>query len=71
MNLSELTSITSLSLNETCLKQGSNVALRCNIQGFPRPRITFKLDNEIIIPGTRNFGEYVLEFYDQVRTSTA
>ena len=56
-------------LNEECLKEGSDVFLHCSIRGFPRPDIEFQLNGVTIIPGNGNFKNYVLEFYDQVRTN--
>ena len=60
-------SITSLILNETCLKEGSTVALRCNVLGFPRPMIQFRVNDTLITPKEGDFENFVLEFYDQVR----
>lgn len=59
-------SIIDLTLNETCLKEGSNAAICCNIQGFPRPTIQFQLDDQTVIPGATEFENYVLEYYNQV-----
>ena len=59
-------SIIDLTLNETCLKEGSNAAIRCNIQGFPRPIIQFQLDDETVVPGIAEFENYTLEYYNQV-----
>ena len=58
-------SITSLSLNETCLKEGSAASLRCNVRGFPRPRIEFQQDGIEIIPGAELHNNILMEFYDQ------
>ena len=56
-----------LSLNDTCLKEGSNISFRCEIKGFPRPSVEFQLNGIPIIPGKGEFQNFVLEFYDQVR----
>ena len=64
------TSITGLSLNDTCLKEGSSVSIRCNIRGFPRPSIEFRKGNTRIAPEAGMFDENILlEFYDQARIS--
>ena len=55
-----------LSLNDTCLKEGSDASLRCNVQGFPRPTVQFQLNGVTVIPGSGIFDNYVQEFYDQV-----
>ena len=64
-------SVTGLTLNETCLKEGATVALRCNIQGFPRPEIQFRLNDEIITQKEGDFETFTIEFYDQVRSPTS
>ena len=60
-------SVIGLSLNETCLKEGSNVSIRCNIRGFPRPRIKFRKNDVEITPEVGMFENILLEFYDQAR----
>ena len=64
---SEPVSITGLSLNETCLKEGSSISIRCNIRGFPRPTIEFHKNGDKITPEVGIFLNIFLEFYDQVR----
>ena len=64
--LSEPVSVIGLSLNDTCLKEGSNVSVRCEVKGFPRPSVEFQLNGIPIIPGRGAFQNFVLEFYDQV-----
>ena len=59
-------SVVGLKLNDTCLKNGSTVSLRCEVRGFPRPRIDFHQNNILIAPGSLGFDNYMLEFYDQV-----
>ena len=49
--------------------EGSDVSIRCNIRGFPRPEIEFRLNGTAIIPGMGKFKNYMLEFYDQVSTN--
>ena len=63
---SEPYSVTGLSLNDTCLKEGSTVSLRCEVQGFPRPSVEFQLNSIPITPGRGTFQNFVQEFYDQV-----
>jgi hypothetical protein len=55
-----------LSLNDTCLLEGSTVSLECEIRGFPRPRVDFR-HNGII--ATSAFENILLEFYNQARKS--
>ena len=55
-----------LSLNDTCLKEGSNVFLRCYVRGFPRLSVEFRLNGITITPGSGAFENFVQEFYDQV-----
>ena len=57
--------ITYLSLNETCLKEGSTVSLHCNTRGFPRPRIEFQQDGIEIIPGAEWYSNVLMEHFDQ------
>ena len=64
--LSEPVSAIGLSLNDTCLKEGSNVSVRCEVKGFPRSSVEFQLNSIPIIPGRGAFQNFVLEFYDQV-----
>ena len=61
--LIESTSVIGLTLNDTCLKEGSTVSLRCNVQGFPRPSVNFQRNDIDIVPESEN---YELEYYDQV-----
>lgn len=56
-----------LSLNETCLKEGSTVSLRCEIRGFPRPSIEFRQNDKGITPGSGLFENIFFEFYNQAR----
>ena len=63
------TSIVSLKLSEACLIDGSNVSLRCLTSGFPRPNITFRLNDEVITPGLDRFENYMEEYFDQVSAS--
>ena len=69
MYVIEPISVIGLSLNETCLKEGSNVSIRCNVIGFPRPRIEFRKNDIEITPGPEvgTFENILLEFYDQAR----
>ena len=60
-------SVIGLSLNESCLKEGSSVSIRCNVRGFPQPRIKFRKHNIEITPGAGMFENILLEFYDQAR----
>ena len=65
MHIIEPISVTNLTLNDTCLRNSTTVALRCNVQGFPRPTmIQFLLNDTPLAP---EVGKYVSEFYDQVR----
>ena len=63
---SEPYSVIGLSLNDTCLKEGSMVSLRCEVQGFPRPSVEFQLNGIPITPGIGTFQNFVQEFYNQV-----
>ena len=58
-----------LSLNESCLKEGSSVSIRCNVRGFPHPRIDFHKNNIEITPEAGMFENILLEFYDQARNN--
>ena len=64
---SEPISVIGLSLNDTCLKEGSSISIRCNIRGFPRPGIEFRKNDIEITPEIGMFQNILLEFYDQVR----
>ena len=55
-----------LSLNDTCLKKGNIVFLRCYVRGFPRPSVEFRLNGITITPGSGAFENFVQESYDQV-----
>lgn len=61
----EPVSIIRLSLNETCLKEGSTVSLHCDTRGFPRPRIEFRQDGIEIITGAEPHSNVLMEYYDQ------
>ena len=63
---SEPYSVTGLSLNDTCLKEGSMVSLQCEARGFPRPSVEFQLNGIPITPGIGTFQNFVQEFYNQV-----
>ena len=60
-------SIIGLSLNDTCLKEGSSIAIRCNIRGFPRPSIEFQQNGIEITPEEGMFKNILQEYFDQVR----
>ena len=64
---SEPVSTIDLSLNETCLKEGSTVSILCEIRGFPRPNVEFRQNDAEITPGIGAFKNVVLELYNQVR----
>ena len=60
-------SVTNLTLSFACLKQGQNLNLRCNINGFPRPRVTFSFGGDPITPGEGKYAGHIEEtFYDEV-----
>ena len=60
-------SVTGLTLSFACLKQGQNLNLRCNINGFPRPRVTFSFGGDPITPGEGKYAGHIEEtFYDEV-----
>ena len=61
-------SVVGLSLNETCLEEGTTVSLRCNIRGFPHPSIEFQQNGIEVTPGEGEFENIVLEYYNQVRS---
>lgn len=64
---SEPISVIGLSLNDTCLKEGGNISVRCNIRGFPRPSFIIFYQNGIeITPEVGIFENILLEFDDQV-----
>ena len=69
IKFSESISIIDITLNETCLLEGGTVAVRCNVQGFPRPYIEFRLNDEVIYPGMTEFYNFAVEYYDQVRAT--
>ena len=60
-------SVVGLTLNETCLKEGGSISIRCNIRGFPRPSVKFSKNNVEVTPGEGMFQNIQLEFYDQAR----
>ncbi len=61
-------SVVELTLSFTCLKQGTDLTLRCNINGFPRPTVTFSFDGNAITPGEGIYDGYIERtFYDEVR----
>ena len=55
----EPVSITNLTLNDSCLKKGSEVAIHCNIRGFPHPMIQFLLNEVVITPGVGQFENFI------------
>ena len=55
-------SVIGLSLNDTCLKEGSTVSLKCEIRGFPRPSVDFRQNGMNV---TSTFENAQLEFYNQ------
>ena len=66
MSIIEPVYILGLSLNETCLKEGSDISIRCNIKGFPRPNIEFRKNDAEIASEEGLFQNILIEFYDQV-----
>ena len=53
--------------SEACLMEDRNVSMRCVINGFPRPNITFQVNGSDITPGNGIYEDFVVqEFYDQV-----
>ena len=59
-------SVIGLSLSKTCLKEGNNLSLRCEVRGFPRPSVAFQQDGVTVTPGMGAFKTFEQEFYDQV-----
>ena len=45
------------------------MSLRCLTSGFPRPKIEFRLNDEVIIPGADAFENFMEEYFDQVSVS--
>ena len=60
-------SVFGLSLNETCLKEGGIMSIRCNTRGFPRPNIEFRKNNIKINPEDEMFENVLHESCDQAR----
>ena len=55
-------SVIGLSLNDTCLKEGSTVSVKCEIRGFPRSSVDFRQNGMNV---TSTFENVQLEFYNQ------
>lgn len=61
--------IIGLLLNDTCLKEGSTVSLRCEIKGLPyqHPSVEFRQNGIEIVPGRGKFKNFQLQFHNQAR----
>ena len=66
LHVIEPTSVIGLTLNDTCLKEGSTVSIRCHVGGFPRPNIDFRRNDIIIDPRSPGFDNYMMDFFDEV-----